>query len=290
MSLLQAIIMGIVQGVAEFLPISSSGHLAIFRQILRIDVDTGLLFDVLLHLGTLVAIFIAFRKDIKELIVEGFGILGDFFVNVGRFFGRLGGKKKEYRKVITSSYRRFVLLVLVSTIPTGIMGLLLQDIIESASETILIPGIFLIFTAVLLLIADRVQTGTKQADTASWRDAGLIGVAQGFATMPGLSRSGTTIAACLLCGFDRNFAVKYSFIMSIPAVLGAVLLEVKDFAPGDVAGPEVVSYLVGTVVAGVVGYLCIKTMLVLVRGKKFKYFSVYCLAVGVIAVVAHFMN
>ena len=84
--------------------------------------------------------------------------------------------------------------------------------------------------------------------------------------------------------------MKYSFIMSIPAVLGAVLLEVKDFAPGDVAGPEVVSYLVGTVVAGVVGYLCIKTMLVLVRGKKFKYFSVYCLAVGVIAVVAHFMN
>ncbi|HIU67756.1 MAG TPA: undecaprenyl-diphosphate phosphatase [Candidatus Caccomorpha excrementavium] len=289
MSLLQAIIMGIVQGVAEFLPISSSGHLAIFKHILNIDMDTGLLFDVLLHLGTLVAIFIAFWKDIRELIVEGFGILGAFFSNIGIFFGNLGGKKREYRKVINSPYRRFVMLILVSTIPTGIMGILLQSVIESASETILIPGIFLIFTAVLLLIADRVQTGTKQADGATWLDAGVIGVAQGFATMPGLSRSGTTIAACLLCGFDRNFAVKYSFIMSIPAVLGAVLLEVKDFSPGDIPGSELISYLIGTVAAAVVGYICIKTMLVVVRGKKFRYFSVYCLAVGVIAVAVHFM-
>ena len=107
--------------------------------------------------------------------------------------------------------------------------------------------------------------------------------------MPGLSRSGTTIAACLLCGFDRNFAVKYSFIMSIPAVLGAVLLEVKDFSPGDIPGSELISYLIGTVAAAVVGYICIKTMLVVVRGKKFRYFSVYCLAVGVIAVAVHFM-
>ncbi|MBO5197042.1 MAG: undecaprenyl-diphosphate phosphatase [Lachnospiraceae bacterium] len=289
MSLIQAVIMGLVQGLAEFLPISSSGHLAIFRHILGINTDTGLLFDVLLHIGTLIAIFIAFWGDIKELIVEGIQILGAFFANVGIFFQKLFGRKKDYRKVITTPYRRFVMLVLVSTIPTGIMGLLFQDVIESASETILIPGIFLLFTAILLWISDRVSSGKKDAQSAAWLDAGVIGVAQGFATMPGLSRSGTTITACLLCGFDRNFAVKYSFIMSIPAVLGAAVLELKDFTPADLPGSELISYLIGTVVAAVVGYICIKTMLVVVRGKKFKYFSIYCFIVGAIAVIANFV-
>lgn len=289
MTLIQAIIMGIVQGVAEFLPISSSGHLAIFKHVLGINTDTGLLFDVLLHLGTLVAIFIAFWKDIKELVVEGFQIIGAFLANAGTFFINLFGKKKEYRKVITTAYRKFVMLIIISTIPTGILGVLLQGVIETASETVLIPGIFLIFTAVLLLIADRVQTGTKKAGSATYLDAGIIGLAQGVATMPGLSRSGTTITTCLLCGFDRKFAVKYSFIMSIPAVLGAVVLELKDFAEVSLEAPELISYLVGTIVAAVVGYICIKTMLVVVRGKKFKYFSVYCFLVGAIAIVANFV-
>lgn len=288
MSLLQAIIMGIVQGVAEFLPISSSGHLAIFKHLLHVQTDTGLLFDVLLHLGTLIAIFVAFWKDIKELIVEGVRILGAFFANLGTFLMNLFGNKKEYRKVITTPYRKFVILILVSTIPTGILGVLLQGVIESASETVLIPGIFLLFTGVLLLIADRVQTGSKNEGSATYLDAGIVGLAQGVATMPGLSRSGTTITTCLLCGFDRKFAVKYSFIMSIPAVLGAVVLELKDFTEIDVAGSEIISYLVGMLVAAVIGYICIKTMLVIVRGKKFTFFSVYCFLVGAVAVVSNF--
>jgi undecaprenyl-diphosphatase len=289
MDLIKSIIMGLIQGLAEFLPVSSSGHLAIMKHILHINTDTGLLFDVLLHLGTLAAIFIAFWKDIRELIVEGFKLIGYFFVNIGLLLYNLPSEnKKPYRKVLSTPYRRFVMLIIVSTIPTGIIGFVFQDAITLVSETLLVPGLCLILTGMLLSIADRVKTGKKTEGTASYKDAGLIGVAQGIATLPGLSRSGTTITACLLAGFDKSFAVKYSFIMSIPAVLGAAILEVKDFSMDMVTQNDLLNYLVGTIIAGVVGYISIKTMLVIVRGKKFKYFAYYCFAVGILAVVGYF--
>ncbi len=290
MSILEAIIMGLIQGLAEFLPISSSGHLAIFKQVLHIEVETGLLFDVLLHLGTLIAIFVAFWKDVRMLIYEGFCIVGDFFKNIWYAVSNLFADKehkKEYVKMAATPYRRFVMLVIVSTIPTGIIGILFQDMIETAAAGILIPGIMLLVTGVLLLVADHVDSGTLTEETASYPKALLLGVAQGAATLPGLSRSGTTITAGLLSGFERSFAVRYSFIMSIPAVLGAAILELKDFEPSMVASSELLAYAVGTAVAAAVGYISIKTMLVLVRGKKFKYFSFYCFLVGAIAIGAY---
>ncbi len=290
MNLINAIIMGLVQGIAEFLPISSSGHLAIMKQILHMNTDTGLLFDVLLHLGTLVAIFVAFWKDIRELITEGLRIIADFLVNAGRFVKNMGSDRKvPYKKMAATPYRRFVLLVIVSTIPTGIMGVVFKDAFELAGASLLVPGLCLILTSLLLLIADRTASGKKKEDTATYADAGLVGLAQGIAILPGLSRSGTTITACLLRGFDRSFAVKYSFIMSIPAVLGAALLELKDVSAETIESSLLTGYIVGTIVAGIVGYICIKTMLVIVRGKKFKYFAYYCFTAGLIAVIGHFV-
>jgi undecaprenyl-diphosphatase len=290
MDLLKAIFLGLIQGIAEFLPVSSSGHLAIMKFLLHMETDTGLLFDVLLHLGTLAAIFIAFWKDIKELIVEGFKIIGDFFINISLFFANnVAHKKLAYKKVISTPYRKFVMLVIVSTIPTGIIGVVFEDAITLVGETLLVPGLCLVLTGILLSIADRVKTGTKQADNVSYGEAGLIGLAQGIATLPGLSRSGTTITACLLAGFDRSFAVKYSFIMSIPAVLGAAVLQLKDFSMDMVSSGELVNYAIGTVIAGVVGYISIKTMLMIVRGKKFKYFAYYCFIIGILAVVGYFV-
>lgn len=293
MELWEAIVMGLVQGLAEFLPVSSSGHLAIFKHILGIDLEAsgGLVFDVMLHFGTLMAIFVAFWKDIKKLVIEGFGILGGWFINAGRFFNNLFQKdKKEYLPVINSAYRKFVMLVIVSTIPTGIMGILFKDIIEKASATLLVPGLCLIVTAILLTIADYAAEGHKRPNQISYKEAGLVGIAQGFATLPGLSRSGTTIAACLKLGFDKNFAVKYSFIMSIPAVLGASILEFKDFNVTGLDPVVMVNYIVGTVVAALVGYICIKTMLIIVRGKKFKGFAYYCLVVGAVAIIWNFIQ
>jgi undecaprenyl-diphosphatase len=291
MDILDAIIMGLVQGLAEFLPISSSGHLAIMKHVLHMNTDTGLLFDVLLHLGTLAAIFIAFWKDIRELFLEGCGIIADCLVNAVRFImNKCTGKERAYKKVLSSAYRRFVLLIIVSTIPTAIIGVIFKDMFESAAVGLLIPGICLILTSVLLTVSDFIKPGKKAEKEATFKDAGLIGLAQGIAILPGLSRSGTTITACLARGYDRAFAVKYSFIMSIPAVLGAAILELKDFSMDMVNKSELLNYAIGTVVAGVVGFICIKTMLVLIRGKKFKYFAEYCFVIGVLAIVSHFLR
>ena len=150
------------------------------------------------------------------------------------------------------------------------------------------PGICLIVTAILLFIADRCKGGDKLPKDITYTNAFVVGIAQGVATLPGLSRSGTTITACLLSGFNCKFAVKYSFIMSIPAILGAMVLELKDFADLSVSGMDITCYIVGMVIAAVIGYICIKTMLVIVRNRKFRIFAIYCLIVGLISIGGFF--
>ena len=304
MSLFEAIFMGILQGLTEFLPVSSSGHLAIFKTVFGIKTETGIFYDVLLHFGTLLAICAVFYKDIAKLIVEGFAILKNALINVVIFFqncilrlknaGNKGKRKKdeleygEYHRVVNSSYRKFVVLILVSTIPTGIIGVISKDMVEMATEILIVPGICLIITAILLLMADYIKGGEKLPKDVSYSNAFIIGIVQGIATMPGISRSGSTIAACLLSGFNRSFAVKYSFIMSIPAVLGAMILELKDLGGLKLAPGEIVIYIVGMLIAAVVGYICIKTMLVVVRKKKFKGFAIYCFLLGLMAIGGYF--
>lgn len=289
MSLLQAIVMGIIQGLTEFLPVSSSGHLALYQILFDADTETGMLFDVLLHVGTLIAICVAYYKEIGRMIVEGCCIVGDAFINAVTFFKNLAQEEKEpYRRIVNNSYRKFVMLVIVSTIPTGIIGFIGKDVVEKASALLIVPGICLIVTAALLFLSDRLSDGAKLPKGATYTNAFSIGIAQGIATLPGLSRSGTTVTACLLCGFNRNFAVKYSFIMSIPAVLGALALELSDFSGVQVTSIEILYYVVGMLIAAVVGYICIRTMLVIVRKKKFTYFAVYCLLVGIVSICAFF--
>ncbi len=290
MDLVKSILMGVVQGIAEFLPVSSDGQLALMKYILHIKTDHGILFDVLLHFGTLIAVIIAFWNDIWELIREGFGIIGDVLVNLGRFIRNIGAKKKvSYQKVIVTPYRKLVLLIIVATIPTGVIGIVFDHAVEIAGSSLLVPGLGLVLTGTLLMIADRVKSGKKKELDATYKEAGIIGIAQGLAILPGLSRSGSTITACLVAGYDRDFAVKYSFIMSIPAILGAVIFKVKDTSLLDITQMQLLNYLVGTIVAAFIGYISIKTMLVIVRGKKFKYFAYYCISIGVLAVICYFM-
>lgn len=289
MSLLQAILMGLIQGLTEFLPVSSSGHLALFQILFDVDTDTGILFDVLLHVGTLMAICVVYYRDLRKLIIEGCCILRDVFVNVVIFFRNKTQKEYEpYRRIVNSSYRKFVMLLIVSTIPTGVIGFFGRDVVEMASEILIVPGICLIITAILLFIADRAPDGGKLPKNVTYTNAFGVGIAQGIATLPGLSRSGTTITACLLSGYQRNFAVKYSFLMSVPAVLGALILELKDIATISVTPVEVVYYIIGMLIAAVVGYICIKTMLVIVRKKKFTGFAIYCLLVGALSIGGYF--
>jgi len=290
MTLIQAIILGLLQGVTEFLPVSSSGHLAILQTLFGLK-EVDMLFDVLLHVGTLAALFVVYFKDIKKLVIHGFCILGCWFYNAFVFVVNLFAKeKKEYKKVVTNAYRKFVLLVIVSTIPTGIIGILDSDLVEKAGTNLLVPGICLIITAGILLAAQFAKPGTKMPKEVTYGEAGLIGVAQGIATMPGISRSGSTVTACLLLGFDRKFAVKYSFILSIPAILGSLILELVKADLSGITTAVLVNYIVGTVVSAIAGYVFIKVMLAVVKKKKFIFFSVYCFAAGVLAVVAHFVR
>lgn len=142
MSLLQALLLGLVQGITEFLPVSSSGHLAIMQNLLNINTDTGVLFDVILHLGTLTAIFIAFWKDIKKLILDGCGMIYDIIQNIKIWsHNRREHDARRYRKIVSSNYRKFILLITVSTIPTAIVGLLLQNVVETAGSNLLAPGV-----------------------------------------------------------------------------------------------------------------------------------------------------
>lgn len=294
MSLLESIILGFIQGVTEFLPVSSSGHLAIFKNFFGLQ-EAGITFDILLHVGTLAAVFICFWKDIWELIVNGVGIIVDICKNIGVFFvNKLNGKKpgftlKPYNKIISTPYRRYVMLIIIATIPTGIMGVLFKDLIEQVSMSLIVPGICLLMTSVILLIADNTKDGRENEENVSFGKAGFVGVCQGFATLPGISRSGTTITACLLAGMDRAFAVKFSFIVSIPAILGAAVLDVPDMFKETLSSGEIVNSIVGTVVAAVVGYVCIKTMLKVVRKKKFKGFAAYCAIMGLVAVIGFFI-
>lgn len=291
MTIVQAIILGVIQGLTEFLPVSSSGHLAIMKNILRVDLETGALYDVLLHVATLVAICIVMRKDIAKLILEFISMVRDVFTNFLIFIDRITHKDDQYYiKIMSSAYRRFVVLIIVSSIPTAIIGFLLNDIIETVENELLVPGICLIATAVIILISDFLADGTKKPKDATVYDAFAIGTAQGIATLPGLSRSGTTITACILCGFDRKFAVKYSFIMSMPAIFGALILKLSKISSETVTGGDIAVYIVGMVIAAVVGYFALIFTTKLVQKKSFKYFAFYCFGIGVVSIIAYIIS
>lgn len=291
MSLLQSIFLGIVQGITEFLPVSSSGHLAILKNLFGMETDNGLLFDVLLHVGTMIAMMIAFRKDICRMIGATVSILRDILYNAQVLIHNHKEKdSKRYRKILKNNYRKFVLLVLVATIPTAIIGYEARDLVAMAEQTLLVPGICLILTAGLLMVADMVEAGDKVPNTISLSNGFVIGIVQGLSTLPGLSRSGSTLMACLVSGFDSRFAVRYSFLMSVPAILGAMIVECSQMGNYTFTAGQVFSYIVGAAVAGVVGYVCIRKMLEIVRRKNFKGFALYCLVVGIIAVIGYLVR
>ncbi len=252
MEYLQALILGIVQGLTEFLPVSSSGHLILFKKLFGFDAEKfGLTFDIALHLATLVAIFIAFRKDIFELI------------------------KKPFQK--------YVYLIAIATVPAVIVGLLFDDKIESMSANGGFLGIAFIITAIVLLLAEKAGKRTKDKDDIKYKDAGVIGLAQGIAVVPGISRSGSTLAAGLFMGLKKETAMAFSFIMSIPVVLGSAVLGVKDVIeqPGSF---DILVTLVGMIAAGLSGYAAIKFMLDFFRKRSLILFSAYVGLMGALVI------
>ena len=288
MTFIQSVFLGIIQGITEFLPVSSSGHLSILRNLFGIRTDGGLLFDVMVHLGTVIAICVVFRRDVLRMIGETIRMVSDIWANGSVLIHNKKEKDaRRYKKILHNNYRRFVVMVLCATIPTAVIGYAARDLVTLASDSLLAPGIGLILTAVFLIIADVSENGKKIPKDISFTNSFLVGIAQGISTLPGLSRSGTTIAACLISGYDKRFAVKYSFIMAIPAIFGAACLEIGQAFSSRISLSQFFIYLAGAVTAGVVGYFSCRKMLTIVRKKKFRGFAIYCLILGSISIIGY---
>mgnify|MGYP005769280821 CR=1 FL=1 len=274
MSYLFSILMGILQGVTEFLPVSSSGHLTLFQYFFGQDPEsTDMLFTILLHFGTLISVCVYYWRDVL-------GMIREFFLGIAAIFSKRGttGRPPEAR--------RLVLMVIVATLPLFAV-LLVKGWLDAAFSNVTFVSLALIATGFILFFSDRMAKGHKNARTATMKDALIVGCVQAVATLPGLSRAGTTISAGMMVGFDRTFAVRFSFLMSLPAVLGANILEVVDAAASASFDLSLLPmYVVGVVVAGVVGYLAIRLVNMLAQKGKFGKFAYYCWAVGAISLVA----
>lgn len=290
MSFIEGLLFGVIQGFSEFLPVSSSGHLAILENLIIKKEGAWILFHAILHLGTLAAIFAVFLQDVKRLLLEGCKCIYDFVENIKIYFhNRNHQDAKRYKMIVSNNYRKFLLLLIVSTIPTAVEGYLFRNLASMAGKNFLAPAMGLFVTGVLLLIVDFFPAGKKIPKDISYRCAFVIGIFQGIAVFPGISRLGIMIVICILCGFSRKFAVRYSFLAGIPVMIGAAVLELVSL-PGTKAGA--VSFgacFAGAVAAALVGYLCIRKMLEWTRKKKFYIFSIYCFIVGIAAAVCNFM-
>ena len=272
MTYLTAFLLGLIQGVAEFLPISSSGHLAIAQNLLGLESAGSVpeFFDVLLHLGTLIAVFAAYWKDICEMVVE--------------FFRGIGDLAHRSTPSPVPPARRLILLIIVGTLPLFAV-LPVRRAVQGLGDNMVFVGAALIVTGFLLFLCDRVRKGRKTERSATWADALLVGVGQAVATLPGVSRSGMTITAGCFVGYERTFAVRFSFLLSIPAVLGANILSIGDAVKAGINGAELPMYLVGVVTAAVVGYLCIRLLKYVADKGRFGAFAYYCWAVGILTLV-----
>lgn len=271
MSIFNAIILGLIQGLAEFLPISSSGHLSIVQNLFSLTVadESHMFFDCLLHLGTLVSICLVYKQDLIDMIHD---VITMFTATSDRerVKGRLGTRQ--------------ALMLVISTLPL-VLIVPFYDMIEELGSHTMYIALVLLLTGCMLYVSDQFVPGKKDGRKITILDALIIGLCQCVATLPGLSRSATTITAGLCCGLDREYAVKYSFLMSIPAVLGANLLSfIKLFRYG-INLEYVPAYLIGTAVAMVTGVLSIGFLQLIAKKGAFGKFRYYCWGAGVITII-----
>ena len=260
MTIIDAVILGILQGLTEFLPVSSSGHLAIGKYTLGMS-EPDLLFDIMVHVATLLVVLIFFRKRVILIIKAFFGI----------FFKRY---QKEYFE-----NKRFLWGIILASIPTAIIGLLFQKYIIGYFSNILFVGYALIVTSLLLIISDKFNG----RDKIDMQRSLLIGIAQGLAVTPGISRSGTTIAVSTMLGIERQEAAEFSFLLSVPAILGALILQIKDLTV--INEQLLIPYSAGMIAAFISGFLVIGVMMAFIRKAQLKIFAIYCLVIGLTVVI-----
>lgn len=274
MTISSAILLGIVQGVAEFLPISSSGHLAILQNLFALSAgEDHLFFDVLLHLGTLISICACYWGDIVAMVREVFIVLR-------------GGRRADGTPVQGNlGAARLFMMIVVGTLPLFLV-LPINDKVEELYYITPFIGVALLLTGCMLFVSDKMTPGKRTEKNMRFRDALVIGLCQCVATLPGLSRSGTTITAGIATGLDRNFAMKYSFLLSLPAVLGANLLSfIKAIGSESIDASLIPAYLIGMLAAMLSGIAAISLMKLIAKKSKFGWFAYYCWGAGLLTII-----
>ena len=285
MSVIQGILLGILQGIAEFLPISSSGHLAVAQNIFGLD-DLPLLFDVFLHLATLAAVCLYFWRKIWELLKC-----------FGRWISRSPKVKensKDYDVVLAQkdlANRKIIIAIILSTVVTGVMGIVSSKLIPNLSIKVtccgfLVTSLFLILSSVIEKRNSRLAKNSddKKNPSVSKVQALIIGFMQGIGTLPGISRSGSTIAGALFCGVDRSLAGEFSFIISIPAILGAFILELKDL--GEVSSTVgAAPVIAGCAAAFATGYISLTFLMKIIKKGKLQYFALYLIPLAILGFI-----
>ncbi len=269
LSIIEAVLLGVIQGLTEFLPVSSSGHLVLFSQLMEVE-NPALVFEIVVHVGTLLAVLAVFWRDVLLL-------LRSFLTLV-----RHPGRAREL--VRTDSGCNLLLNMVLATVPVVILALTFKEQIERVFQSSLFVGLMLIVTGTILFVSERIGSKNRDLEQLSPIDAGLIGVGQAIAILPGISRSGTTIAVALARGLNRHSAARFSFLLSIPAILGAFVFSLDELIHPGVAlrgGP----LLAGLVASAVTGYLTIRLLLNLIKRGKLVWFSYYTWFVGTVVVV-----
>lgn len=267
MDILNAIILGLVQGLSEFLPISSSGHLVLAAHILNFQ-EEGIAFEVFVHFGTLLSVFVAFRKEIKKMIIAPFAI----WISKSN--------DSELKEFLNWDF-----YIIIGTIPAVIIGLFFKDQIESIFSSVIIVLIMLSITAGIMISSRFLPVSDKPLTKSN---SFIIGIAQAFAILPGVSRSGSTIVTALAFGINRENAAKFSFILSIPAVLGATILKTRDLMAVPLAQSEIIQLVIGAIAAFVSGYFAIIWLIDLVKKGKLEWFGYYCLILSIVGFIWYF--
>jgi undecaprenyl-diphosphatase len=262
-SLVAAVLLGLVQGLTEFLPVSSSGHLVLAQSLIPGFTQPGVLFDITLHIGTLVAVCLYFWQDLWTM-----------------FLALSSSARQD-----AAESRRLLWLLIVGSVPTAIIGLLFRKQFEAMFTDISGAGVWFLITGVLLFLTDRVSTRGRGLSAMGFFDAVMIGIAQGVSIIPALSRSGATISAGVFLGLERGLLVRYSFLLSIPAIAGAFVLEVVAHRHVLLEGFDPLAYGFGTLMAGIAGYWSIAVLLNMTRSRRLSLFAYYCWAIGILALL-----
>lgn len=267
MPIWKALLLGLIQGLTEFLPVSSSGHLALMQLLMGLE-EGALSFSVALHVGSLAAVFIVFWKDIKSLLL-GFAALF---------------RPARRKEASGNPYVRLIVLLVITTLPL-LVAVPFKGHIEGLMANPLYIGVALVVTAFVLKSTDHIKPGKKTERTARVSDVLTVGLMQAAALTPGLSRSGLTISGGLWRGFDRDFAFRFSFLLSIPAILGATALETFDIVKEGIDTTLLLPMLLGALVAFASGFVALILLRKLLLSKKFSWFAWYCLAAGALTII-----